>query len=91
MKSYQLPSELEAIGLYLHPLELKEKWGLSFEELADVTGGDLTTLKRYSFPDYAKTKRTPYRNKTILRVAKVLDELWTIKGCPFSQTQGRAA
>lgn len=84
MEPYKLPNELEAIDLYLHPLALKEKWNLTFDELADATGGDLTTLRRYSFPDYSTLKRRPYRNKTILRVARVLDELWTLTGCPYS-------
>lgn len=81
---YQLPSELESEGIYLHPLSLMSKWGLTLETTARETGIDPGTLARYGYPDYAKKKRRPYRNKSVLRAAAVLDQLWSATGCPYS-------
>ncbi|HEY9603195.1 MAG TPA: hypothetical protein V6C85_16390 [Allocoleopsis sp.] len=83
---YQLPPELEVESLYLHPLALMEKWGLDLETTARETGVDVGTLTRYRYPDYASTKRRPYRNKSVLRVAAVLDQLWSVTGCPYRGT-----
>ena len=82
LSKYGLPCDLESEGIYLHPLALMEKWGLDLETTAKETGIDPGTLTRYRYPDYASTKRRPYRNKSVLRVAAVLDQLWNITGCP---------
>lgn len=82
---YGLPQDLEETGLYLHPLDLMLKWNLDYETTAKEVGTDTSTLQRYSYPEYASTKRRPYRNKTVLRVAAVLDKLWEREGCPHQK------
>lgn len=86
MKPYELPEALASTAAYLHPLELKQKWNLTFDALSEATGCNIETLQRYEFPDYSSQKRRPYRNKTILRLAKVLDELWSMSGCPYASS-----
>lgn len=83
MISYKLPENLEAIGSMLHPLALKEKWGLTYEQLSRATQMDEMTLKRYALPDHASTARRPWRNKTILRLSSILDLHWETTGCPY--------
>ena len=61
----------------MHPIELKEKWQLTYNELAQVLGyqGDYTVR---SWNTNSRHKRNP--QKVVYVACRLLDEKWSTQG-----------
>lgn len=69
----------KAESLQLHPNELKTKWNLSYERLAQLIGNTPRTLKRYAKPD----SQPP---NGLLRECWMLD-FWLTQFCSKQESQ----